>query len=874
MPMSALPAGDEHATRSAKTAGDSVVDRFRKSARVYAECIAVSDGKRRLTYEELDRLSDTVSAGLSGRVAARPVLLLLDHSPEMIVSILAVLKAGGIYVGVTPAHVSGERLARLVDALHPTTVMARGENLRHTLAAAPDVSIVDFDEMKTSAAPPADYRPQPSSPSAPAVIFHTSGSTGTPKGVVRSHRAIAHRVDVFTDECGLCADDRIALLSHCGFAASEGDLFGALLNGAAVCLYDLTRGGVEGLSDWLNGQSVTVLHPPVFVMRRFLAQQDSGTCFGSVRILALAGEAVTAADVRAAFAVLPQGARVLYRYSSSEAGLVARRFFTQPPADDGGPLSVGEAAPDKRIRLLDDDGNEAAAGAIGEIEVTSRFLADGYWGDPTLTRRAFTAVGNGLVCYRTGDLGRWHGAGGLELVGRRDAVAKIQGQQVNLREIEAALIRVPGINAAVVLSRENETRESELIAFLRGEAVDAGRARAQLAARLDPWAVPKRYFSVTEWPTTATGKLDRAALLSRVPVGGALLSAAEQTNADAWMRTCWSQLLGHADFGADDSFFLVGGDSLLAARLSHEIGLRFGVRLDLRSFARHATLNELVEQIETAQPIADPRIVAIGDPSADRVLFFVPGGAGALAQVEYVYRPLLEELGPDLRIVALLPQARRRGSAGEIADDLLRITRSVQPHGPYTIIGECLGGIVAFEMACRLQRAGESVERLILMDSRFPSAPALLQMLARRALVRGRQALRHYSTLARRGAVHATRALRPRGEQKRVPDFAQLSSAARSLTGRQRERGRTHGAETRFAAQVYRHRPSRFAGRLALVAPAESLASERHRGWERVASGVDMVVVPGSPRTYLKPPFRDGTRAAVLEVLGGQSSQE
>ena len=544
------------------------------------------------------------------------------------------------------------------------------------------------------------------SPSDPAAIYYTSGSTGRPKGVVKSHRALLHRAWLSAKYDRVSPADRQSLLTYCSFASSEADVFGALLNGATVETFDVATRGLDAFGEWVDDRRVTLLHPPVVLFRRYLATLDGATLDGrrdggkhhpSVRLVALAGEAVTPADVEQWRRRFSPGCSLRHRFSSSEAGHVAvacvgpiasmpERVATLPPAT---PVA------DKHLSVVDDAGREAPAGEPGELVVRSAFLADGYWRRPTRPPPASQPDPDhpGERRFHTGDLGRLLPGGGFEFLGRRDHQVKIRGYRVELREVEQAMLALPGVKeAAVIAAREGD--ETRLIGFVVPHDTHAQSRRRRAPMPCDRCCrsgrCRSRFTSTDAMPLTLTGKIDRRALATRVsPAGNGAVAPSDDRLAQ--VTAVWEVLLGRPGIKPDDDFFNLGGHSLLAAQLVHEMNRRFGRSLTPAALVAAPTVRRLVDLLDGRR--ADGRgqrdrpLVPLRASGTYSPLFFVPVVGGTAA----TYLPLARLLIEDQPVYALQfglagAAANEAGSVEDIARRFVTHVRLMRPSRPIPLV--------------------------------------------------------------------------------------------------------------------------------------------------------------------------------------------
>jgi amino acid adenylation domain-containing protein len=772
------------------------------------------------------------------------VAYLVDHSPEMVIATVAVLKAGKIYLALYPA-MPGQRQAEIVRDVVPELILttATHESRARELAAG-ICSVLCLDE--TDAEPADDGPDLEVSPHHPSTLFYTSGTTGQPKGVVKSHRAVLHRVWLAVQHDAVAPADRQSLLTHCSFSASEADMFGALLNGATLCTFDVASEGLTALREWLEAEQITLLHPPVLLFRRFLSTLAAPNLFPSVRLVALAGDAVLPADVEGWRRHFGSACVLMHRFSISETGLLCLARIERDAVEDPGGVLAGRPVEDKCLELVDEAGHAVAVGEVGELIVRSPYIADGYWRSQSDANPVFTHDPDvpGQRIYRTGDMGRFRSDGRFVFLGRRDRQVKIRGFRVELAEIEATLSLHAEVREAAVVVNERVPDDKELVAYvvpLRDPAPTPETLRVFLRQKLAPYMIPSGFVFLEELPVTPTGKIDRQAL-PRLDGARHLTSTAAEPRNDLEQQLVgiWQAVLAVDRVGTRDNFFDVGGHSLLAAQMFAQVEARLGVRLPLATLFQAPTIEALAALIGRRRtPDAWRSLVAIQPSGTRRPLFAVPGVLGNVVG----FHDLSRLLGPDQPFYGL--QARGlsgteppRTDVGEMATAYLTEIRQVQPEGPYNLLGTCMGAVVTFEMAQQLLAAGQEVGLLVLVEPRGPfrtfgpetrpSPTPRLQFIVERLKLYGQ-------TLATL-----------RGQQRIEYVRDRLKTLAQIVV----QRDLLRGASSEFNSEVVRqanvsaarrYKPQRYPGRVVLLlAEGRNVAAgeeDPRLGWSRVAGG-------------------------------------
>jgi thioesterase domain-containing protein/acyl carrier protein len=529
------------------------------------------------------------------------------------------------------------------------------------------------------------------------------------------------------------------------------------------------------------------------------------------------------------------GCTLQHRFSATESSVVSRLVVSPETEIEAAVLPVGRPVADKRVRIVDAAGGEVPPGEIGEIEVSSEYLADGYWRRPALTRERFRAApdGRGRIV-RTGDLGCWLPDGTLQHCGRADRQVKVRGYRVEPAEIESALLEHSEVREAAVVASTDERGEARLTAWIVCETpdgVDVGELRTWLGNRLASYLVPARMELVRELPTTRTGKLDRKALAEWKP-GAAFVSLSRSApdvrdGLEYQLRLLWQDVMDRRGIRSDDDFFALGGESLQAADLMVRVERLFGVSLSLADFIAEPTLDAMARQLRGKRPTASYRYLVPMRIGGNAPPFFCvhPMSGSAMHFVN-----LAHHFDGDRPFYAL--QARGMDGCGEphasveeMAADYLEEVRRKQPNGPYHLGGRCLGAEVAVEMARALLAAGEEVSIVAVFDTEGRPKPKKVS--------------------ARKRVKRAIKRLRRAGRAgPRVQEEA-------------------YAAKLRRAGK--RYRPAPFPGTLTLFT-TEAARAQSEENWGALTEGrLEIESIPGEHYTVLREPHV-GTLARRLEA--------
>ncbi|RSM50664.1 non-ribosomal peptide synthetase [Amycolatopsis balhimycina DSM 5908] len=625
---------------------------------------AVVDGDRTVSYGELAERAERLAGYLNGRGVRRGdrVAVVLDRSPDLIATLLAVWKAGAAYVPVDPAYPVERRKFMLADSGPAAVVCAEAYR-----AAVPDTCpepIVLDDPRTRQAVAESPRLSAGTSADDLAYVMYTSGSTGTPKGVAVSHGNVA----ALAGEPGWRVGPGDAVLLHAShaFDISLFEMWVPLLSGARVVLAG--PGAVDGaaLAAYVAG-GVTAAHLTAGAFR--VLADESPEAVAGLREVLTGGDAVPLAAVERVRRTCPD-VRVRHLYGPTEATLCATWWLLEPGDETGSVLPIGRPLAGRRVHVLDAFLRPVPPGVAGELYVAGAGVAQGYSSRPALTAERFVAdpSGSGARMYRTGDLAYWTEQGALAFAGRADDQVKIRGYRVEPGEIEVVLAGLPGVGQAVVTPRGEH-----LIGYVVAEAghdADPVRLREQLAGTLPEFMVPAAVLVLDELPLTVNGKVDRRALPE--PDFAAKSAGREPvTEAERVLCGVFADVLGLDHVGVDDSFFELGGDSISSMQVAAR-ARREGISLTPRLVFEHRTPERLAALAQEAG--ATPRaevVTGVGEIPWTPVMRALGDDAmrPGFAQVRVVVTPA--GVNPDALVSAL--------QAVLDAHDLLRAR--VEPDG-------------------------------------------------------------------------------------------------------------------------------------------------------------------------------------------------
>ncbi len=702
------------------------------------DALALLDGEHRLTYRQMQqqarRLADRlIDAGVKpGDIVA----VALPRSVRLSLALTAILQAGAAWLPLDTGY-PDDRLGYMVADARPRLIISESALTARFAVMGP---ILTFDQLEEEPHPPRHPLP-PADSTRPAYVLYTSGSTGRPKGVVVGQQAIVNRLWWMQDEYPLDASDVVLQKTPCSFDVSVWEFFWPLMVGSPLLMAPPeAHRDPEALVQLIEDYGVTTMHFVPSMLAAWVTALESrdGEDKGchSLRRVFCSGEALSC-ELAASYEALI-AAPLHNLYGPTEAAV----DVTWHPASgeslkqcSGAGVPIGYPVWNTELRILDALLRPVPIGVAGDLYLCGVQLAEGYLYRADLTAQRFVAdpFADGERMYRTGDIARWLDSGAVEYLGRSDDQLKIRGQRIELGEIEQALLALDGVAQAVVGARELGSVAAvgadarQLVAWLiaqPGLALDTQVVHQQLAQRLPAHMLPVSYVLTDRFPLSANGKLDRKALPSpQAPQSAGRLPHGEY---EQLLAELFARLLARETVYADDDFFALGGHSLLAMRLAAELRRRLATPLTIGQIMAARSVENMARLLDEGARGINAGTRANGESLPFRsgtgpVLFCIHPASGFAWQ----YSGMLRHLGGHFPIVGL-QSPRPDGviaacaSVDEMCDRHLATLRSIQPQGPYHLLGYSLGGTLAHGIAARLQQQGETVSFLGLLDTYPP----------------------------------------------------------------------------------------------------------------------------------------------------------
>ncbi|MDH6486636.1 non-ribosomal peptide synthetase [Streptomyces sp. SAI-127] len=694
--------------------GETITELFARQAAATPDALAVTGDAASLTYRELDAAADRVGAELARRgvTAESLVGVALPRSPEMIVTLLAVLKAGAAYLPVDPEY-PAERLAFVLDDARPQLIVGDEEFTRRP--AQDDCPRVAYGDLAGHGAP-FDLTGRALSGDQLAYVIYTSGSTGRPKGVAISHRGVVQfAVDKW---CRREGNERVLLRTRHTFDPMTYELWPTLLRGDCVVLAppdDLDADVFESFVT-RHGVTSTLLITPVF---NHLVEQNP-RCLARLNEVWIGGERLSPAAVDRAVTACPDTTFVnAFGPTEITCNSTVHEIGPGPVRTD---VPVGLPMDNMRVYVLDGRLRPVPPGVPGELYMAGHGLARGYLNRAGLTAGRFVACPFGEPgerMYRTGDLGLWNSRGVLEFRGRADHQVKVRGYRIEPGEVESVLTEHPAVGQAVVIARELRDLGTHLLAYVVADGTTDDELRQYLASRLPDYMVPSAIVFLDRLPLTSHQKLDRAALPA--PDFAADEYRAPRTADEQALADLVGEVLGVERVGVDDDFFLLGGHSMLVVRLVNRIAAVLGVSVPVRTVFQHPVVADLAARLRSVADAAPEDPFAVVLPirtEGDRPpLWMIHPGSGLC----WAYMSFADHL-PNQPMYGIQareydPTQPQATSVDDMVTHYLRHITALQPNGPYLLFGWSGGGTLAHAIAVELRRRGKAVGLLAMLDS-------------------------------------------------------------------------------------------------------------------------------------------------------------
>ena len=715
----------------------TIIDLFEQQVLKTPDNIAVVFEDQSMSYWQLNEKANQLAHYLlelrtdAGKVllSNNPLIAIgMERSLEMVIGLLGILKAGGAYVPIDPSYPP----TRIRYMLEDSVALLTQSHLKAQLSLDElerNCVVVCLDE--------ADFADQPtknpainSQASDLAYVIYTSGSTGKPKGTMNAHTGIVNRLLWMQDTYPLTGGDRILQKTPFSFDVSVWEFFWPLLTGAGLVVAK-----PEGHKDpaylvsMIATHKVTVLHFVPSMLPVFISHADVNTLASLKRVIC-SGEALGSELIQQFFAKFADLKIELHNlYGPTEAAVDVSHWPCRI-LDTHTSVPIGKPVANTQLYVLDANHHIMPIGVQGELCIGGIQVGCGYLNRPELTAEKFIEVelfGQTERVYKTGDLARWQPDGNLEYLGRIDHQVKLRGFRIELGEIESVLLQISDIKESVVVIRKTDSDQKQLVAYVVIAKPDAQedktelKFKEELQQKLPDYMIPAFFVFIEALPLTPNGKIDHKALPE--PVIRTISYVYPRNAVELSLAKIWEKLFGISPISVLDNFFDIGGDSLLAIRLFANIKQEFGITVPLHTIFQNRTVEQLAGVLrQDSIPSTWSPIVCLQPQGDKSPMFFIHASGGSA----FEHLEMAKFMGTERPFYAIQPRGIEPGesfhaSIEEMAADYVAAVRSIQPKGPYLLAGWSFGGTVGFEMARILEKAGETVPLLLMIDAPEPS---------------------------------------------------------------------------------------------------------------------------------------------------------
>ncbi|MBC1235669.1 non-ribosomal peptide synthetase [Nostoc sp. 2RC] len=696
---------------------------FEQQVEFTPNSIALIHQSQQITYRQLNNKVNQLANYLQKQGVTKETLIAicLERSIDMIVGILAILKAGGAYIPLDPSY-PVERLNFMLSDSQASILISNQEILEKLSLSLP--KIICLDIQKDEIAQQSPQNPiNISQLDNLAYIIYTSGSTGQPKGVLGTHRGTVNGLHWLWKTYPFNPEEVCCQKTAISFVDSVWEIFAPLLQGIpTVIISNATLLDPQLFIEALAHQKVTRIILVPSLLRLLLDNYHLTKKLSQLKLWITSGEALSI-NLAKTFRKAMPFAKLINLYGSSEVSANATYYDISLLQNQANTVPIGRPIDNTQTYVLNRNLQPTPLGVVGELYISGDGLARGYLHRPELTQERF--IDNPFIpetkLYKTGDLVRYLSDGNLQYLGRDDAQVKIRGFRVELGEITSVINQHSEVQDAVVIAVNDAEENQRLIAYIVTEKQDiTAQLLAYLQQKLPSYMLPSAFVVLDALPLTPNGKVDKYSLprdtIIQVNTTKTLITPRNFTELS--LVKLWENLLNTSPIGVQDNFFNLGGHSFLAVRLMAQIQDRFGHNLSLSTLFENPTIEKLA--VIVSQPFRESSnspVVAINSSDSKLPFFCIHGAGGGINHYINLSRRLGEnypfyalEHNPDTEEPEII-------SVEETASYYLQEIRKIQPNGPYLLGGHCYGGVLAFEMAQQLQKQGERVDLLVVIDA-------------------------------------------------------------------------------------------------------------------------------------------------------------
>ncbi|TZF95867.1 amino acid adenylation domain-containing protein, partial [Chryseobacterium panacisoli] len=711
-------------TRKAYQDKKTIHQQFESQVAITPDAIALVYQNVKLSYRELNERANQLSNYLIKEYQLQPddlVPLCLERSEEILVAILAVLKAGAAYVPMDPSY-PAERINHIIKDTGAQVIIIQEEVRDKFSGISLGLNLVSLNDrglIKELATAETHNPATRVSSDHLAYVIYTSGTTGLPKGVMIEHKGVINLIDAMTDAHQLRKYQNVGVYSNYVFDAFVYETFPSLCNGNTLWLYsNELRTSVNELNEYIKNHTIEVSFIPPVLLKEVI---DNGT---GLKLIHAGGESFPALDKNI------ENVTLINEYGPTEGTVCSTLHHYK---EDKNPLNIGRAIANTTLYVLDNQHRPVPAGAVGELYVGGAGIARGYLNRPELTDERFMVNqfqtadqkerGENSRLYRTGDLVRRLASGDLEYMGRNDFQVKIRGHRIELGEIENTLLQYEDIRQTAVLVKEGKGNIKYLVGYYVSDPViDPHQLSEFLLKSLPEYMVPNVFVHLAALPLTINGKLDRKQL-PEPEFTGISEYAAPENEFQRQLAAIYGEVLGldPESIGIHDDFFRLGGNSIMAIKLISKIQMVLDVKVKIVDIFKEKTISKLTALI--GKYGKEYRAVSILNAVNNNPNIFLihPGNGGS-----EVYQPLAEQLKTNYNCYGVdsynLYHEEKIDNLNQLAGYYLSHIEQIQEQTQqeeYILLGWSLGGNIALEMASQLEKRGCKKIKVYLLDTIF-----------------------------------------------------------------------------------------------------------------------------------------------------------
>ncbi|MEA5617994.1 amino acid adenylation domain-containing protein [Cronbergia sp. UHCC 0137] len=696
----------------------SIHQLFEEQAEIMPENIAVAFEDQELTYQELNHRANQLAHYLQ-KLGVKPEVLVgiyVGRSLEMIIGLLGILKAGGAYVPLD-SNYPQERLAFMLADTQAPILLTQQSLVNKLPASKTHIICLDTDWEKISNQSQDNLTCNAIADNL-AYITYTSGSTGQSKGVCTIHRGVVRLVKNI-NYANLTQKQTFLQLAPISFDASTFEIWGSLLNGGKLIIFPAHIPSLVELGQAIQRYQITTLWLTTGLF--YLMVDERLEDLKPLHQLLVGGDVLSISHVQK-FRQKINNCHLINGYGPTENTTFTCCYLIPQLPQQGSSISIGGSITNTQVYILDSYLQPVPVGVFGELYTGGDGLARGYLNQPELTTEKFipNPFGSGKI-YKTGDIVRYLADGNIEFIGRVDNQVKIRGFRIELGEIEVVLSEHPHILNVIVIAREDIPGDKRLIAYIVTQpqaTLTQSELRQFLKQKLPEYMIPSAFVILEKFPLTPNGKIDRRAL----PIPEQIRREPEETfiaprnELEQQLTKAWEAILGIKPIGVKDNFFALGGHSLLAVKLFAQIEKTFKINIPLAAIFHSPTIEQLADMINSQEWKSPWYSLVPLQPKGSRPILF---------GIHHIYfQNLIRNLGEEQPVYALhygisepKDKALSLPKMEDLAAHYIEEMRSLQPEGPYFLMGLSVGGLIAYEMAQQLVAQGQEVALLALFDT-------------------------------------------------------------------------------------------------------------------------------------------------------------